>query len=95
MSTDLDFISPTDLAHFGRPNVVLTPRRITSAVQTVISGDPWHGVIIAGCDGVQVEISFDHEPAWEHCFIWLKQCVLTNQAIGRITTQVGMLEAAP
>jgi hypothetical protein len=83
-----DLHSPTDLAFFGRPDVVLTPQRLTSAVRKRVPGQSWHGVIIVGCDGVQVEISFDHVPAWENCFEWLKQCILANQATTRITTNL-------
>jgi hypothetical protein len=76
---EIDYTSPTDLARFGRPNVVLTPRKITSVVKKRTPSQSWQGVLIVGCDGIEIEVKFDHEPAWNNCFEWVKQCILLNQ----------------
>jgi hypothetical protein len=76
---EMDYTSPTDLARFGRPDVVLTPKKITSAVRTVTGSQLWRGSITVGCAGVEVEIAFLDKAHWEACFEWVKACILQNQ----------------
>jgi hypothetical protein len=90
-----DLHSPTDLAFFGRPDVTLVPKLITSAHRRLASNSlVWVGEIGIICDGVEIVPRFNSKAQWEACYRWVRQCILVNHATTRISTPLSISGAA-
>jgi hypothetical protein len=76
-----DLTSPTDLSAFGKPNVVLVPRLVTSVaklpavthVMEQLRPELW-----IGCGGVEMRLVFADDVTCDRCFEWLKACIIEN-----------------
>jgi hypothetical protein len=85
MTTAPNVLSPTTLEAFGKPNVAIDPRAVTSVWWMELSPDdaartPHRFRLLVGCGGLEIPIGFRDQSKCEACFDWLLVCMKNKPA---------------